>query len=1235
MNNKVAKMTRAVKRKRIIVESDSDNEDSNNRLVRRSSLKVNLSFTSNVSDSGESNSDHELLKKKSEETTDEENEGLTRTVKYNTNNVVSNDPAIPVSIADDTIINAVYHKICKKWSSRNPRLLMSDMEKKEQQLNKSCIELQNAIINKTKSLLDNELSKRTSEILTGCSNMRQIYNDNHENRSPSVRVDVGKNDQIVMAGCGEKQNPVRVNIMSSNTHSEKNDKVSQNSDPNDLDCNQSIISTPKKFNTEILHDKSLGKTSMKMIKMPVIRLFADNNPDNSMSEINYVLTPKNSRLNISKDNEANNRTKPVVSNELNITVSPILSQGTRRTRISRHSLRRKLITSNDAETSRFSINITNENSINRLPLTCSSFIERSEKPCNKSNSNQLTKTIILEEQSELNENQKTINLDENDTNTINIDHSSNRLSMEITAISARTPIVRKTFQEIIQKSLKLNATNLPYQKNKKLCKLNQRSMNGIDSSINKTNESCSANTGNENGDQDNCSVNTLRTSLSVNTSLDDVSLAERITQKEIRRLDKTNELIEQTSKNNIARENQPLITMRSSLHVNTSLDSIRKSSDSSKTDCEQEKIKNKQLPLTSSNNNKEIKKNTEKIIRLSNGTARSSMQMNTSLDSVQKSPNTQEPLNYNKILSMVEEISCQSSNDDSETENIPLLERIQINGISKHKITANKQDNLKETTSNTNKGILILDSERKSNTSESADPLETPTTTQKNESKRIRKSCVIRKSNLLENDSKNSELSVRRKYSRKSKNNSVNRSSTTSESSVVEATPFPASRSLLFKTIIKNNIVMNTLNPKKLVDNSDNDDNDGLHLTVSKTNSSLKKRNNVQNNKTILHSDDSLDTVIVNSSDESSNESNMEKERIVICESMNDTGNQNKSKINKSKSKKQIISRNSDSSDEDEKNRKVAIKRKLYPLRENSQISFSPVEISESPRESAPKKSKTKKRRKMTQKTQDVKALSPEVTETSDHTENEISLQNLEKKKMKRRKIKSKKIIVKKVNNMTLLDNILENNGEISLTTERNSLREFNLRKARVNAHTKNHKIVIVVTGLDEESKDLVKSVVKSLGSATLQANVTPRTTHVISSGVRTINLLKGIIRGCWLLQLEWVLKSLESGKWLDPLPYEMSHFAKAVQINRRDRKLCGIAYIPELFVTCGLIYIENGTTPPAATLKELVKTAGGSITEDPNKAKIIVGMEGLKENWILDSITTGEIQRFDQYRQN
>lgn len=80
--------------------------------------------------------------------------------------------------------------------------------------------------------------------------------------------------------------------------------------------------------------------------------------------------------------------------------------------------------------------------------------------------------------------------------------------------------------------------------------------------------------------------------------------------------------------------------------------------------------------------------------------------------------------------------------------------------------------------------------------------------------------------------------------------------------------------------------------------------------------------------------------------------------------------------------------------------------------------------------------------------------------------------------------------------------------------------------------------------------RSLVKNIVKSLGKAEVEMNVSKRTTHVVSSGVRTVNLLRGIIRGCWLINLEWVLKSLENNDWLDPEEFEMKHFSKAVQVR-------------------------------------------------------------------------------------
>ncbi|KAK2588391.1 hypothetical protein KPH14_004399 [Odynerus spinipes] len=324
-------------------------------------------------------------------------------------------------------------------------------------------------------------------------------------------------------------------------------------------------------------------------------------------------------------------------------------------------------------------------------------------------------------------------------------------------------------------------------------------------------------------------------------------------------------------------------------------------------------------------------------------------------------------------------------------------------------------------------------------------------------------------------------------------------------------------------------------------------------------------------------------------------------------------------------------------------------KKKLLPLWENPVLSFSPKETL--PNLSPKQPLLTKKRKKFKKKAKSKKFLQqPLETQAyhttsglkkhdSDSSENDFVINKKQKKDCKKlRKVVSKKIVIKKFADSDILKQ-LENlhtysDQETELLTHKNSLNEFQTRKeiAQELLH-KSQKIIIVVTGFSKGDKNLIKNIVKSLGMARIEPNVTRRTTHVVSTGVRTLNLLHGIIRGCWLVKLEWVLKSLENNGWLNPEQYEMAHFSKAVQENRKDRELFGMAYVPELFATCGFLYIENGTTPPSHTLKELVKTAGGRITEDPKAAKIIIGANGIKESWILDCITTGDLQPVTQYK--
>ncbi|KOC64335.1 Microcephalin [Habropoda laboriosa] len=306
-------------------------------------------------------------------------------------------------------------------------------------------------------------------------------------------------------------------------------------------------------------------------------------------------------------------------------------------------------------------------------------------------------------------------------------------------------------------------------------------------------------------------------------------------------------------------------------------------------------------------------------------------------------------------------------------------------------------------------------------------------------------------------------------------------------------------------------------------------------------------------------------------------------------------------------------------------------KRKLLPLGECSQLaSFSPVQKECSPLGHLILRKKHKKRRNKCNKKFNINNI-----EQSEGKENQ---DYNEKKQIKKpKKVISKKIVVKKIVDEDILKKLEENKDNFSeietdvCTLKRSSTNDFQSLKR--SSRKQIQRINIVATGLSNEDKDVVKSVVGALGLAKIESNVTKRTTHVVSTGVRTVNLLHGIIRGCWIVSLEWVLKSLENDAWLNPENYEMAHFSKAVLENRKDRQLFGKAYISELFTACGYINVQKSTTPPCDVLKGLIKAAGGCITENPETAKILIGVGGLKEAWVLDCITLGELQPCNQYQ--
>jgi microcephalin len=168
--------------------------------------------------------------------------------------------------------------------------------------------------------------------------------------------------------------------------------------------------------------------------------------------------------------------------------------------------------------------------------------------------------------------------------------------------------------------------------------------------------------------------------------------------------------------------------------------------------------------------------------------------------------------------------------------------------------------------------------------------------------------------------------------------------------------------------------------------------------------------------------------------------------------------------------------------------------------------------------------------------------------------------------------------------------------------------------------------------------------VVSKLGGFVFKDDVDADTTHVVCGGNRrTLNVLHGIAKGCWLVTLSWVMESLEANSWIAEEAYECVDFFPACRV--RLSLTISLAFIAffiicfclwqlsheqverKLFLNCGAIYVAAETVPPRKHVVALLEEAGAHMVADSKSAKICVGKEnGVKktvaEKWVLGKDT-------------
>ncbi|XP_014804460.1 PREDICTED: microcephalin [Calidris pugnax] len=182
----------------------------------------------------------------------------------------------------------------------------------------------------------------------------------------------------------------------------------------------------------------------------------------------------------------------------------------------------------------------------------------------------------------------------------------------------------------------------------------------------------------------------------------------------------------------------------------------------------------------------------------------------------------------------------------------------------------------------------------------------------------------------------------------------------------------------------------------------------------------------------------------------------------------------------------------------------------------------------------------------------------------------------------------------------------------------------------------------LVMTSMSSEMQNTVIQVVNKLGDFLLSDDVCETTSHVVTgSPRRTLNVMLGIARGCWIVSYEWVLWSLELGHWISEEPYELSSSFPAAPICRLQRQQSRGKYQQNLFSDQPVMFVSPTSQPPCKKLIELIQLSGGKICKALRQAKICIGknpgkkyqeIKCLSETWVLDSITQHTICPMENY---
>ncbi|CAG9540314.1 unnamed protein product [Cercopithifilaria johnstoni] len=142
----------------------------------------------------------------------------------------------------------------------------------------------------------------------------------------------------------------------------------------------------------------------------------------------------------------------------------------------------------------------------------------------------------------------------------------------------------------------------------------------------------------------------------------------------------------------------------------------------------------------------------------------------------------------------------------------------------------------------------------------------------------------------------------------------------------------------------------------------------------------------------------------------------------------------------------------------------------------------------------------------------------------------------------------------------------------------------------------------IILSGISKIERETVFAITKKLGVLKIASTVDERTRYVVSDqeGVRTVNVMRALVKGIPIVTIEWAYSSLEIGGWLKGSDFLVSRW-------KTTHRAWLDGHISRLFSALGPFYVSSKCEPEAKHLVDFIRCCRGKTTESLSRAVIFV----------------------------